>query len=158
MTQEILEKQIGKICLNFSVLELLISAFASRLISKDSKIGAIVTSEMSFKNLLNAFDSLIIYRYSNEVKILDNTKNIVKRLNIVEQNRNKMIHSSYAIKEGASGIFILKVTSKQSKGLAVSEEVINEEKFKNILEESFKLINELEILYKELYNEKIKFA
>lgn len=148
---------IGKITINFSTLELLLSSFTTRLISEDSKIGAIVTCEMSFQNLLKAFDSLTQYKLNKteHKKIAE----IIKRLNNVEQERNKVTHSTYANAENSAEITRLKVTAKQGKGLSITSEAVNMENLKKIVKNISQLIKDIEKLYKEIYKDEImKFA
>ncbi|MFH1012233.1 MAG: hypothetical protein V1760_00585, partial [Candidatus Peregrinibacteria bacterium] len=146
-----------KITLNFSTLELILSSFVTRLISEDSKIGVIVTCEMSFQNLLKAFDSLAKYKLGKTQN--EKITKIIKRLNNVEQERNKATHSAYANKENSDEITRLKVTAKQGKGLSITAEPVKIDNLKKVMKDISQLIQDIEVLYKEIYKDKvIKFA
>lgn len=155
-TEAELFADLGKIVLNFSTLEFVLACFVTRLISDDSKVGAIVTSEMSFQNLLKAFDSLTQYRITDP-PVLAKVSTLIKRLNASEQERNKIIHSVYALPDNdkKTEFTRLKATAKQGKGLKISEEVIDTKVLKDLTLELRQLVIDLESLYKSLFNDEI---
>ncbi len=154
-----LTSSIGKICLNFSTIELLLSAFVTRFISDDPKIGAILTSEMSYQNNLKAFASLVKYKITDE-HLQNDFSFIIRKLNEIEQKRNEILHSVYALKNPTSEqIFRIKISSKQGKGLLTTEELVNSKYFDNIINEILILIDLLKKSYNDTFNDIIiKYA
>ncbi len=149
-----LVKAIGKVALNFSGLEMMLSCFVARLISDDSRVGTIITCEMSFQHLLKAFDSLIRYRVGNS-RQLDRAEDLVKRLNAGEQERNKVIHSAYLFWESQSQYIRLKATAKQGKGLRFAQDNSPAADLNRIIKEQAYLATELASLYKNLYGDEM---
>ncbi|KKP90711.1 MAG: hypothetical protein UR94_C0024G0023 [Parcubacteria group bacterium GW2011_GWA2_36_10] len=144
--------KIGEISCNFSLLELYLSCFITRLISEDTKIGTIVTCEMSFQNLLKAFHSLLKYKINNE-KDLKEANKLVKKLNSLEQERNKIVHSVYLSESDSKNIVRLKTTAKQNHGLKTTTEPVNLKKFTLLNEEIDQAIKDLYALFKKLYKD-----
>ena len=73
-------KLIGKICADFESLDLVLSGTVSKLVTEDPKVGAIITSEMPFKNLVNAFSSLIQHKYKEQNDLVMEVNKLVKLL------------------------------------------------------------------------------
>lgn len=151
-----LTDQLGKIAIQFSNLALVVSCFVTKLISDDSKIGAIVTSEMSFQNLLKVFDSLAQYRITDNGQLIS-IRDMIKRLNTAEQERNAILHSAYLKKDKDNWdeLIRLKITAKQGKGLKITSESINSKNLKRQIKDMEDLMLELESIYKKLYNENV---
>lgn len=148
------QSKIGAICINFETLDLILSASIGRLISEDSKIGAIMTAEISFSNLVNAFASLIKYKFSKDTDFISEIDKLVAILKDSEVKRNQVIHSAYVfndIENNKKDIGILKISSKQKKGLHVDCHDIKEEDLKEINEKILSAIQELQTLYSHLF-------
>lgn len=155
-----LNERLGRIAFNFSNLELVLSCFVTKLISDDSKIGAIVTSEMSFQNLLKAFDSLSQYKITDSEQLIA-IRDLIKQINTAEQERNTVLHSAFASLDpnNTNEVIRLKVTAKQGKGLRIVSEKVDIEKLKQQSNNLVQLMIELQSIYKKLYNEDaLKFA
>lgn len=122
---------IGRISINFSVLEETLSKCIIKILGHTDDIGNILTSELSFRNKTALFCSLYLklrdkYEF-NEFKNfeLEHFKLLVKALNKAEDLRNQVIHSSFGtgLSNGNKKIIRTKITSKQKTGL----KIINEE-------------------------------
>jgi hypothetical protein len=149
--------RIGLICSNFEYLDLLLSAIIGRIISEDSKIGAIMTSEMSFRNLINVFSSLILYKFESDKVFKEKIENLLKLLNNAEEKRNQIIHSTYAYDE-SDKITQIKITARQKIGLKIHSDEISVSDLEEINQNIRNLIQEIRILYRNLFNEEIKIA
>ena len=147
---EVLPERIGKVCLTFSTLELIISCFVSKLISDDAKIGAIMTAEMSFQNLVKTFSSLVNLKISEETEVIK-LKQLISDINSIEQERNKIIHSVY-VTNNYNKIFRIKATAKQGKGLKFTNEEVDEDYLKNVINRIVKVVKELEEIYRRIFN------
>lgn len=125
----------------------MLQAFVSKLISDDPKIGVIVSSEMSFKNLLNAFGALAKYQYPNQ-EIHRRINDLIKRLNEAEENRNRIVHSCYI--RGEDGDRRMKHSARHKKGLVVDEEKIDLTKYEVIVRQMGEALKDLNALYIDL--------
>lgn len=152
-----LARKIGQISINFASIEKVVVGFVSKLITEDVNIGAIVTSEMSFQNLLKAFDSLIRYKFTNP-ETLEKWDGIRKDLNTCEQDRNVCLHSSYLLNPQMTGYFRMKITAKQNQGLKVNQEDIDEEKLHSVVAKQAKVFNQLAVFYKEVFGNDSRFV
>lgn len=141
--------RIGLICANFEYLDLLLSAIIGRIISEDTKIGAIITSEMSFKNLINAFSSLTLYKFESDLEFKEKIDNLVKRLNNAEEKRNQIVHSTYAYNN--SSIKRIKISARQKNGLKIYSDEISENSLDEINNIIVGLTKEIRELYFELF-------
>lgn len=150
--------EIGRVSVNFSNLELLVSAFISKLASDDPKIGAIIASEMSFRNLLNAFSSLYQYKIK-DVNLVNKLNEIIKLLGNAEEKRNQLIHSTYASPHGEDKMVRIKITAKQNKGLKFTHEPINIELLQKHSQLQAKLFTDLLVFFGETFpGEKLQFG
>tara|TARA_R110000868_G_C10687200_1_gene747985 strand:- start:320 stop:811 length:492 start_codon:yes stop_codon:yes gene_type:complete len=116
---------IGMVTVSFANLELKLSLFCGAHIGSTTPIvNQIITSELSFKQLINI--SIAIYK---EVQ-LDEEKvneflNLSKDLFTLEQRRNSIIHSNY----GALNNYVVrqKTSSKGKKGFKMQQEDLTPE-------------------------------
>lgn len=133
--------KLGKITHHQSKIEYSISNWIIKLIDNDDLIGLIITSEMSFRNLMNCLCAIINLKnnsdglYDDKKKYLETNKDKINRLinelKILEQERNILIHSTYEFFDGF--ITRKKITAKE-KGLTEKQELIDVKKLENIIE------------------------
>lgn len=127
-------KGIGKICINFESLTLCLRALVGRLFTLDSKVAGIITSEMSFKNLVHALSSLVQYKYPNNSSINNDLIAIIQLLNKSEELRNTIIHSTCLLPDDSTSDYRrLKITSKQKAGLRTTVNLLDEDSLKQDL-------------------------
>lgn len=154
--------RIGAICVNFETLDLVLSSFISRLISDDSKVGAIITSEMSFSNLVHTFSSLVKHKFQENPELLSEINKLVVILGESEAIRNQIVHSNYFYRDfekDRNDIGRLKVTSRRKKGLVINSNEVTEDSLKDINERIVFATKQLHSLYSHLFpGEQIKFA
>ncbi|HEU5290037.1 MAG TPA: hypothetical protein VFU05_05285 [Cyclobacteriaceae bacterium] len=146
-----IKKALGTLVWDFGMLEVYLKIIAAKLISDDAKIGGIVISEMSYRNLINAFDSLMKYSYSNH-----DIRNILKELNDVEAQRNTYIHSAYTESpKDSANIHRFKFTAKQGKGLSVTAEQVDVRNIENTCERIRVVNNELANLARKIWGDAV---
>jgi hypothetical protein len=143
---------IGLITVNFAMLEREIQAGIEFLLGTDQLKAKIVTAELSFKNLLALFASLFRGLTATKEKI-SNLDVILKRLNIVEEKRNIIIHSLWAVGDSDATITRIKTTSKQKNGLKHQFEQVTVEMLNEIAEE----IAQLAVEFQQFYFIELKF-
>lgn len=157
-----IQSKIGAICINFETLDLVLSATISRLVSDNAKIGAILTTELSFGSLVNCFSSLIKYQFSTDNNIISKANELIKVFNECQIKRNQIIHSTYYFKDfenNKNNVGRIKISSKQKHGLKIDNEVITEDDLKFINEQILLGIEQLQSLYSHLYQgEQIKYG
>ncbi len=92
---------IGKISLNFSYLQEVVSSCIIKLIKTNKKLGMIIVSELSFKNKLNLLGSMFqYYTPTYEFNSLFDNQNetfdeLLKACFKCEEFRNQILHSSF---------------------------------------------------------------
>jgi hypothetical protein len=118
-------KAIGRICVNFSYLELMIAFRIWSFINSDQNIGKMVTSGMSFAKLLDLLNSLIEYKIDDERKKEDMIS-IIKKASEIEGIRNQVIHSAWTSNDDTGKVGRIKITVKRNKGLQIQEEELDD--------------------------------
>ena len=111
-------KSIGKAVVKFSVLELYLDLLLCNALFKkpheESPKGFMVISEMSFKQKIYLFKSLLLLGLKDKTQI-NKIKEFGKRLFEAEEKRNILLHSTWAIPQlnNPSIAGRLKITSKE---------------------------------------------
>ena len=150
---------IGEIVMNFSALELHLSGMVIRLLGEDTKLGAVITSEMSFQNLIRAFDGITKLKYAENSGERIEALEIIGECTIAEENRNKIIHSIYTNNDTVPGKIVrMKITAKRNKGLNIISEALEDDTLENICVQSMKAIFAVKKLYAKLFNDEIRIA
>ena len=114
-------KSIGRIVISFSHLEHVLTLFCGTNIGVSYPINEIITSELSFKQLVNLTISIYKEIETDEEK-LQTVTNICKKALQLEEKRNIIIHSYYGKASGDSEKVVRKkITAKSKKGHTVQE-------------------------------------
>lgn len=115
---EEIDAAIGRVIESFSFLEESLANIITILLDVDNEVGEIVTSELSFKGLLNLFSSLFKYKYDRGDFVVEDEdpeerlKELLKLCYRAEEERNKIVHSSYVARR-----YRVKKTAKARSGL-----------------------------------------
>lgn len=145
-------KAIGSIVVSFASLENAVEIAIWALMGIDSTKGAIVTSEMSFKNMLALFSSLYLNKV-NAPDEIEEMKELVKRGAQIEERRNTIVHSLWGVRYYKHGQIVvrMKTTAKISKGLKHQDEELTVDALENIYQEIVDVIAAwTKFLYKKL--------
>ncbi|MDP1744989.1 MAG: hypothetical protein Q8L90_05390 [Bacteroidota bacterium] len=148
MTDEYL-KQIGRVAVNFSSLEIYLTFSIWELISEDQDLGKAITSGMSFNSLSNMFAAICKIKI-NGSKELNECEEVTKRINEVNVRRNQIMHSNWLTDEGTSKVSRLKIKADGYKGIKLTNEYIS-------VEEIQKLADEIKLLAKDVMELSIKY-
>jgi hypothetical protein len=118
--------ELGKIVVFQVILESTISNEITKLLNLTNEKGQIVTSELSFKQLIALLSSLIIEKIGDKNPLYLEFKEIKKQLYEFENFRNTVAHSIWAHDKSFSDdkAIRMKVTSKEKKGLNLQNEEI----------------------------------
>ena len=114
---------LGKIVVYFGLLEKSLD-FAIWLllfgnVSTEQRTGQIVTAELMFKNKIPLFSSLYQHRFPDQKPFLD-LKNICSKLNVANDRRNDILHSTW-LGEGKK----INITAKQKRGFEFNYEDVS---------------------------------
>jgi hypothetical protein len=117
-------RELGRVTVAFGRVESYLSFAVGGLIGPDQAIGQMVTAEMSFKNKLALFSSLVMHKLpfttKNTTGCKEHLKELLTVLSTAEEERNQVAHSIWlmaAEAESPDPAIRLKITAKQSKGL-----------------------------------------
>jgi len=127
-------KAMGLITVNFSLLENTIAFIIWLLLGLDQQTGQIITSELSFRRLLELFSSLCRNKKNDKVT-LEKLKTLLKRIEHAEQERNKIIHSMWTAGNDEETITRFKITAKIRNGLMHQYEQLKVEHLNKIADE-----------------------
>jgi len=116
--------QIGDITVSFALLELKIKLLTWSLISRNQKIGQIITAEMSFKNVRALLISIYLENFG-ECEKFQELKKLMTLASSIEERRNQITHSVWAAGKDINHITRIKTTAKESKGLQYKFEEIS---------------------------------
>jgi hypothetical protein len=138
---------IGEMTVNFAMLEQTLKHGIHRLLFPDGDegwedvTGSIVTSEMSFRRLTDLFRCLVEHRCSDEDQ--ETCRALCVEMYRLEERRNSIIHSHWAIDANTKGTVRLKTTAK-GKGLKHQEQPIKRGDIACIAEDLARLAKDLE--------------
>jgi len=129
---------IGELTVNFAMLEQIVKHGIELLLFPDGDNGwahvtsSMVTSEMSFRRLVDLLQCLVSHRCSEGDAEL--CKELCLAMGRLEERRNAIIHSNWAI-DGSSGATIRLKTTAKGKGLRHHEEVLTSNDISKIADE-----------------------
>jgi hypothetical protein len=110
-------EQIGDITVSFALLDNTIQMLIWQLISKNQRIGQIITSQVSFGKLIPLAISLYKERFGEDDSY-DKFKKLMKLAKkIEEKDRNHIIHSFWGAGKDNQHITQIKITTRENKGL-----------------------------------------
>lgn len=111
-------KVIGLITVNFALLEYSISIGVWKLLGAEQHqdFGKVITSELSFTNLVALFSSLFNYLFEDKSSKYE-IKSLLKKAMEAQTKRNNIIHSIYIGNKKKCKVIRVKTTAKLHKGL-----------------------------------------
>ena len=89
---KVIETLIGRFIANFSILEDWLREIVCDIPDLNFKAGDIITSELSFRGLLNACGA-IVHEYSNDPEILRLIDETLPKIDRINDFRNQLVHS-----------------------------------------------------------------
>ena len=136
-------EKIGDITVSFALLETIIQFFVWSLIEQPQRIGQIITAELSLKNSRATLISLYKEKHGEDsgFKII---RELMKRAGKIEEKRNQIIHSVWAVGKDANSIKRIKTTAKEKCGLRFKYEDITADDLAEIADDIKKLTSEIQ--------------
>ena len=126
---------IGDITVSFAMLEGVLESLIWDLASpQDQRIGQIITAELSFKQRLHLASSCLRHKYSDRAKH-EQMDALRQRALAVENERNKITHSTWAVGDTRETITRVKITAKARKGWTMKFEQISIKKLDELAEQ-----------------------
>ncbi len=107
---------IGDVTVSFALLENAVQALAGSLIYEHQRVGQIVTTELSFRNLRALTISLYLERHGNDADLGD-LRSLMRDASRLEAERNRIVHSIWGAGDSADSIHRIKATAKEKAGL-----------------------------------------
>lgn len=118
-------RALGRLSFEFSRLETLLGCTVGYLTNPtDVNIGQILVSEMSFRARVAALSALYPARVKKQFD-KDALASFLSSAHSAENERNKLIHSFYRLKEvGSASAIRIKVTAKERGGMKIQSETV----------------------------------
>lgn len=135
----------------------MIQFFVWSLVEQPQRIGQIITAELSFKNSRAILISLYKEKHGEDsgFRII---KELMNRAGKIEEKRNQIIHSVWAVGKDANSIKRIKTTAKEKCGLRFKYEDITADDLAEIADDIKKLTSEIQNFYLALMDEEKKKA
>jgi hypothetical protein len=139
-------EEIGRVVANFALLEYELFLLIHGLLGTEPEISRIVSSELSFKNLVELSSSLIKQIHGENV--LQKYKEIIKVVTEAEEKRNLIVHSQW----GSAQTYVIrsKTTAKRAKGLNIQREKYTKVDLENVVLLVSRAILSVEMFRKQL--------
>jgi hypothetical protein len=149
---------LGDLSMAFQELENgLIIVFASLVDPKDDRVGFIIASQLSFRRLVALVDAVGRHR-TKRPDLIGQMESLLKESSLLEQERNKYIHSFYDFREIAGERVTyerMKNRIKAGKGFSPDYEMLDTGKVDAITERLRILIAAVDLFFERLQREGI---
>jgi len=147
---------LGDLSMAFQELENgLIVVFAGLADPKDDIVGVIIASQLSFRRLIALIDAVGRYR-TKKSGLIDEMQSLLKESCLLEEERNKYIHSFYDLREIAGDRVTyerMKNRIKTGKGFSPDYEMLDTGKVDAITERLRILIAGVDLFFERLQKE-----
>lgn len=140
-------------CVNFQALEMDIAWLVWILNDRDTTLGQIVTSQLSFKKLLAVASSIFRYRVADDL-LVKRLGELLNSAGHVEDKRNTLIHSIWFV-DDAGTTSRIKATVRQKHGFKIQNETDNAKRLNEFADEVLHVSGEFLRFYAELYGNKV---
>ena len=125
---------IGDITVSFAILENAIQALIGSMIAEHQRIGQIITAELAFKNLRALAISLYKERHGEDADFTA-LRGFMTRASQLEEVRNQITHSIWAVGNSPDTITRIKKTAKEKHGIRFQFTQVSESDLANVAKE-----------------------
>lgn len=122
-------KALGQVVVSFNELEFALKLYIFVLLGMNYELGEVVTSQLSFRNLVDVFGSLCRYR-GGESEMEPELRKLCAKLAQVEEKRNQLIHSEWS-GDFDGAVMRSKTTARARRGRKVQIEYLKREDWKD---------------------------
>jgi hypothetical protein len=140
---------IGDMTVSFALLESTIQSLTWSLIREHQRIGQIITSELSFRNLRALLISLYVERHGKDSDY-DALRALMIRSGQLEEERNKLTHSVWAAGSSPDTITRIKITAREKHGFKADFEQYDEDRLHEVADGIKTLAAELQRFHIDL--------
>lgn len=144
---------IGDMVVSFALLESAIKSLIMSFINEHQSAGRIITAELPFKGLRALLMSLYLDRHGKDLDYIK-LKKLMSEAGKIEEKRNQIVHSTWGIECGISGITRIKTTAKEGKGLESKFENMSVEDLKTFADAIKQLTSDIHLIQQELIKSK----
>ena len=141
---------IGKLSVNFQRIELILTSLIGRIICSEKHIGSIITSQLSFRKLCDLCGALYKYRINDKTK-LSKLDEILKKLDMIAEERNTIIHSLLAQNFEKDCATFIKFKASRKKGFHVDYKAADLNELNLLIDSMSDIYEELVQLYLEAH-------
>jgi hypothetical protein len=134
---------LGKLVANFQSVEIAIALIVWGLIAEEQQVGRIITSQLSFSKLLDVGSSLLRYRVGDDHEVVAELEGLLRRASEVEQKRNRLTHSAWAVGDDGEEVVRLKWTARRGQGLRQQEGSVAVDELKDAVSQMRDLVGDL---------------
>lgn len=125
-------REIGHIVVSFSLLEEILRFLVIALIDEPQRIGVVITSELSFKNLKALAITLYKEKFGEGAEF-DHLKKLIKQIAEMEDERNCIFHSEWGTSNDRPEVITRsKDTAKEKHGLRFAFEDYTVQKLRQV--------------------------
>jgi hypothetical protein len=137
-------REIGHIAVSFSLLEEILRFLVIALVDEPQRIGVIITSELSFKNLKSLAFALAKEKLSDGSE-LNRLRELIKEITALEEERNRIMHSGWGTDDDNQEVITRsKDTAKEKHGLRFVFEDYTVQKLRQVGDSMLALAGKLE--------------
>lgn len=140
---------IGDVTVSFSLLESVMQGGVTSMVREHQRVGQIITSELSFKQLRALAISLYIERHGKDADY-PMLRGLLLRAAQVEQQRNRVAHSIWGAGDAANSVFSIKSTAKETRGLQWSTKRFTVAELEGLADQIKQVGGEIEAFYMKL--------
>jgi hypothetical protein len=150
-----ISNDVGLVAVNFSFLEMYVTSFLWGLLSDDSEISQMITSQLSFRKLLDLLDNLFRHKVK-DVKCIQKMETLITAARKAEEDRNKIMHSMWMSKDPSGNeLQRIKFSFKSGKAKVNKDDILIADGIKNIANEIGNTAVGFSTFLVQLANEKI---
>ena len=124
-------RALGRVAVAFSALEFRVGALLWMLISKDQRLGQVISAELSLNARMALISAIWRHRVHDDARVR-NLEALLGRLDGVVSERNKLSHSYWIASLEDNDVTRLKVTAKRGKGRRVERASVTVENIDSI--------------------------
>ena len=147
-----LEAALGLVAMNFQALEAALSLSIGALLGAERDTGRILTSELSFKQLLNVLIGLTRQqvssnRWAGSKDVIDRLKELAGASSHMEDLRNQYMHSVWIAAHRGSGQGVRRKVTAKRVGLKEHVETVTSSHLLDVADYTAYLTSMVEALY-----------
>lgn len=132
--KKVIAEKLGEMIIGFQMLESSVNHAIHGLLTLPLSHSEMILAEMSFRNKLNLLSCLSDEILHQHKDLLDALKEVIKEINKIEGERNRLVHSTWFTEfEAARGQVIRSKTTAKQNGLKKQIELVGGEQLEELI-------------------------